>query len=184
MRLTQYNLRLAAGLILLAFFLCYFYEYATSVLWLLYVFKAGVFLLPGIPLSWPLPSGLYSTNAYLLLVEIRDYGSYRLAATTCGPLSWFVTTALGAVDVFYALMLCASSWHHGAIAAVEFLQISAIGATMLLCLKCLFVFLLIVLVRVTTPKFKLETITKLGWLYSLSMLSSVFFSYWTGFFLF
>ena len=63
-------------------------------------------------------------------------------------------------------------------------QLTAVGAAIFLCLKCLFVFLSVVLVRVTTPKFKLETVTKLGWLYSLSMVFSVFTVYWSGFFLF
>jgi len=64
-----------------------------------------------------------------------------------------------------------------------FLQFTPAGLIIFLCIKCLFVFLLLVLVRVTTPKFKLETITKLGWLYSLTPLLAVFFSYWLGFFL-
>jgi NADH:ubiquinone oxidoreductase subunit H len=42
------------------------------------------------------------------------------------------------------------------------LQATILGALLLLCLKCLFVFLVLVLVRVTTPRFKLETVSKLG----------------------
>jgi NADH:ubiquinone oxidoreductase subunit H len=58
---------------------------------------------------------------------------------------------LGCVVRWYALL----SW-------IIVVQSTAVGAAIFLCLKCLFVFLLVVLVRVTTPKFKLETITKLG----------------------
>jgi hypothetical protein len=39
---------------------------------------------------------------------------------------------------------------------------SAFFLPALLCLKCLLVFIIIVLIRVTVPKFKLETISKMG----------------------
>ena len=55
-------------------------------------------------------------------------------------------------------------------------------AMVMLCLKCLVIFLAVVMVRVTVPKFKLETLSKLGWLYSLVMLLCVFLIYWLGFF--
>jgi len=35
-------------------------------------------------------------------------------------------------------------------------------AMVVLCLKCLVIFLAVVMVRVTVPKFKLETLSKLG----------------------
>lgn len=35
-------------------------------------------------------------------------------------------------------------------------------AMVMLCLKCLVIFLAVVMVRVTVPKFKLETLSKLG----------------------
>jgi NADH:ubiquinone oxidoreductase subunit H len=39
---------------------------------------------------------------------------------------------------------------------------SPMWGILFVCVKCLFVFLLLILVRVTTPKFKMETITKFG----------------------
>lgn len=46
--------------------------------------------------------------------------------------------------------------------------------TAILCLKCLAVFLVVVLVRVTIPKYKMETISKMGWLYNLIQILAVF----------
>ena len=62
--------------------------------------------------------------------------------------------------------------------------LATLAPAAIVCLKCLFVFLLIVLVRVTTPKFKMETLTKLGWLYSLVFVLLVVFVYGGGCFLF
>ena len=41
-------------------------------------------------------------------------------------------------------------------------QMTSLALIIVLCLKCLFVFLLVVLVRVTVPRFKIETLSKLG----------------------
>ena len=68
-----------------------------------------------------------------------------------------------------ALMLCAA-------------KAAPMLAMVVLCLKCLVIFLAVVMVRVTVPKFKLETLSKLGWLYSLVILLCVFLVYWLGFF--
>ena len=56
-------------------------------------------------------------------------------------------------------------------------QMTSLTLIIVLCLKCLFVFLLVVLVRVTVPRFKIETLSKLGWLYSLFFLFLIFSLY-------
>jgi len=43
-----------------------------------------------------------------------------------------------------------------------FNQILSMSPTAILCLKCLFTFILIVLIRITVPRFKLESLSKLG----------------------
>ena len=53
--------------------------------------------------------------------------------------------------------------------------------TLSLCLKCLFVFLFIVLVRVTLPKFKMETLSKFGWFYTLLLVLLVLLVLFLGF---
>jgi hypothetical protein len=93
-----------------------------------------------------------------------------------------VTTYIGYITCIFLLGFRVR-WH-ALLSWVIVVQSTAVGAAIFLCLKCLFVFLLVVLVRVTTPKFKLETITKLGWLYSLALVFLVFLVYWVGFFLF
>ena len=49
-------------------------------------------------------------------------------------------------------------------------------------IKCFFVFILIILVRVTMPKFKMESLSKLGWLYSLIFIFLTLCVYWLGFY--
>lgn len=62
--------------------------------------------------------------------------------------------------------------------------VSPLLGVIFICVKFLLIFGYIVLVRTTTPRFKLETITKLGWLYVLIFLAAVFIVYLLGFFLF
>ena len=70
-----------------------------------------------------------------------------------------------------------------AIFIVNLWTTTTILSAIIVCCKCILAFLVIVLIRVTTPKFKMETLTKLGWLYSLCFLLYLFGFYWLGFFL-
>jgi NADH:ubiquinone oxidoreductase subunit H len=62
----------------------------------------------------------------------------------------------------YGVLLQAQGLSNTGAATYAAFIASPMWGILFVCLKCLFVFLLLVLVRVTTPKFKMETITKFG----------------------
>lgn len=83
----------------------------------------------------------------------------------------------------YGALLQAQGLANSGAATYAAFVASPMWGILFVCVKCLFVFLLLVLVRVTTPKFKMETITKFGWLYSLTLILGVFCCYSLGFFI-
>lgn len=61
---------------------------------------------------------------------------------------------------------------------------SAILTFLVLCLKSFVIFILIVSIRIATPRFKIESLTKIGWLYCLLFILICLAFYIAGFFFF
>ena len=67
---------------------------------------------------------------------------------------------------------------------LKFFQQSRFYSSFLLALASLFIFLIVVLVRIATPRFKIESLTKLGWTYGLLILLLCIIFYLIGFHMF
>lgn len=64
------------------------------------------------------------------------------------------------------------------------LKNSAILTFLSLCFKSFIIFVLIVTIRVATPRFKIESLTKIGWLYCLLFILVCLVIYVSGYFFF
>lgn len=124
----------------------------------------------GVLVRWgglrPLPDFCHEISGYATMFSATAHGFFAPGSLLGGF-----------YHVFARVLLRCTAWWWSCLAWYAAAKATAIGAVIFLCLKCLFVFLAIVLVRVTTPKFKLESITKLGWLYALIIVFIVFLVY-------
>lgn len=64
------------------------------------------------------------------------------------------------------------------------LKKSTLLVFLFLCFKSFFIFIIIVAIRIATPRFKIESLTKIGWLYSILFILVCLVVFFMGYFFF
>lgn len=112
-----------------------------------------------------------STIEPAILVFLRAYGSAAL--TYLAPFgSWLLLVLRLYFGKLTLLMLSPAAMFCSLTGSKA--NVLGVAAT---CAKCFIIFIIVILVRVTIPKYKLESLSKLGWLYPLVVLAFVVFLY-------
>lgn len=91
---------------------------------------------------------------------------------------YFLSSSFNKISVVVAAVVFNFTLYH------SLLKNSTLLSFLSLCVKSFIIFVIVVVIRVATPRFKIESLTKIGWLYCLLFLLVCLLMFVSGYFFF